>query len=224
MAAQNTSTTEPRIDIGNPYTPRRPAPIVSISVNHPLAQAARKIKNFLVHKQTLFSTTFSIKVTPIVAMVSLFGVAALFSGGVTTAYNFGKTVESKFLASVPSPTPKVIIQAPSIVVLAKSGIIKATYQLPIVNPSIIEGFNSNNEIATPASGQTRNDNGIPTPTPLPVLHYILISRSGSIIFLSFPSTLHMQNYLNLRVLITGSFDSMKNTMTITKPADIEVLQ
>src|SRR5260221_2597285 len=117
MAAQNTSTTEPRIDIGNPYTPRRPAPIVSISVNHPLAQTARKIKNFLIHKQTLFSTTFNIKVTPIVAIVSLFGVAALFSGGVTTAFNFGKTMEQKFISTIPTPTPKIIITEPIITIV-----------------------------------------------------------------------------------------------------------
>ncbi len=61
MTAQSNSSsnqTNPNIDIGNYYTPRRPAPIIGISINHPIATTARKIKNFLIHKQTLFSTTF----------------------------------------------------------------------------------------------------------------------------------------------------------------------
>lgn len=63
MTAPVNPSENPNIDVTSPYTPRRPAPIVNVSINHPLATAARKIKNFLVHKQTLFATTFSIKVT-----------------------------------------------------------------------------------------------------------------------------------------------------------------
>src|SRR5258706_6719783 len=124
MPTKNPDQQSPNIDVSSPYTPRLPAPIISISVNHPFAQAARKIKNFLIHKQTLFSTTFNIKVTPIVAIVSLFGVAALFSGGVTTAYNFGKTVEEKFMSTKPTPTPKIIVTEPIITPVSVAGVIK----------------------------------------------------------------------------------------------------
>lgn len=215
MAAQtntnNTTQTDPNIDVSSPYTPRRPAPIVSISINHPFATAARKIKNFLIHRQTLFATSFSIKVTPIVALVSLLGVAAVFGGGITTAYNFGKTVEQKFLASVPTPTPKIIIQNPIVSIVSKTGTIKTTYQLPVATPT--EGQNTDgSESAAPA-----------TPTPLPVLHYILVSRSGSINYLaSIKVALH--NYVGLRVLVTGSFDSSTNILSIEKSTDIEILQ
>src|SRR5258708_996574 len=58
-------SSDPKIDVTSPYTPRRPAPIVSLSINHPIGTLLRKIKNFLTHKQTLFATTFTIKITPI---------------------------------------------------------------------------------------------------------------------------------------------------------------
>ena len=91
MPAQNPDPQEtPSIDVTNPYTPRRPSPIVSISINHPFGTALRKIKDFLRHKQTLFSTTFTIKVTPIIALVSFLGIAAFFGGGVTTAFQAQK--------------------------------------------------------------------------------------------------------------------------------------
>ncbi|SRR5260221_1966084 len=205
MAAQtNTDPTPPNIDIGTPYTPRRPAPLISLSINHPIAKAARKIKNFLTHKQTLFSTTFSIKITPIVAMVSLFGVAALFGGGITTAYNFGKTVEQKFIANAPTPTPKVVIVAPVITTISKAGVIKATYA---------------NSISPVPTGS-----GSAAITPQPVLHYIFVSRTGAISYLAPSVIINFQNYLNLPILITGSYDSSKNILTIAKSGDIEILQ
>ncbi len=225
MSAQKaTAQSSPNIDVTSPYTPRRPSPIVSISINHPITKALRKIKNFLTHKQTLFSTSFTIKVTPIVAIVSFFGIAALFGGGITTAFNFGKTVEQRFLASTatPTPTPQIIMKQPTIIIVSRSGTIKATYQMP---PDV-------SNTPQPTLSQTGNEGSLsashtmPTPTlkPTPaVLRYILLSRSGSIVFL-ITATVHLQNYLNLPVLLTGAFDSAKNTLTIAKPEDIEVLQ
>jgi len=221
MTAQDT---DPTIDVTSPYTPRKPAPVVSVSINHPIATLARKIKNFLTHRQTLFATSFTIKVTPIVALVSLFGLAALFGGGVTTAYNFGKTVQERIMSTLPSPTPVVIIESPIVTTVSKSGTIKATYQNPPVTSSPVVP-------PSPASGGSAAEgspsvtyNPTPTPTPIPVLHYILISRSGSINYLSALGNVSLQNYLNMRVLITGSFDSSKNTLTVTRSSDIEVLQ
>ncbi|HYK09121.1 MAG TPA: hypothetical protein VEW42_06530 [Candidatus Eisenbacteria bacterium] len=203
---------DPTIDVNSPYTPRRPSPVISVSINHPIGTLLRKIKNFLTHRQTLFATSFTIKVTPIVALVSLFGLAALFGGGVTTAYNFGKTVQQRIMAALPSPTSASNAASPSVIAnVSKSGTIKATYQnppIPTVIPSQTDGSHS-------ASKE---------PTPIPVLHYILVSRSGSINYLSASNTIDLQKYLNVRVLITGSFDSSKNTLTITKSSDIEVLQ
>lgn len=214
MTAQ---TEDPKVEVGTPYTPRKPAPVVSISINHPLAQLARKIKNFLTHRQTLFATSFTIKVTPIVALVSLFGLAALFGGGVTTAYNFGKTVQQRIFATLPSPTPVVVIQTPANLTVSKSGTIKATYQNPPI-PTVIPSD-------LPASGGSEGSHSAKTePTPIPVLHYILVSRSGSINYLSGLSNATFQNYVNVRVLATGTYDSTKNTFTISKSSDIEVLQ
>lgn len=210
------SNSNPNIDIGSPYTPRRSAPIVSISINHPIATAFRKIKNFLTHKQTLFSTSFTIKITPIVAIVSLLGLATLFGGGITTAFTLGKTVEEKFLSSLPSPTPKVIISEQTVISVSKVGIIKATYQLP---PSPTQKTESTDAVK-PVS--TSGEITLPSPTPV-ILHYILVPPSGSIIFLS-SSIVSFQNYVNHKVLITGSLDSIKNILTVLKPGDIEVLQ
>lgn len=221
MSAQ---TNDPTIDVSSPYTPRRPAPIVSVSINHPIGTLLRKIKNFLTHKQTLFATSFTIKVTPIVAIVSLFGLAALFGGGVTTAFNIGKTVEQKFLAALPSPTPVVVVQNTNLVTVSKAGTIKATYQNPLTS--------SGSSIPSPTSvilngsegSQSANNQPSPTPAAQPILHYILVSKSGSINYLSASSTINFQKYLNIRVLVTGSFDSGKNTLNVSKSSDIEVLQ
>lgn len=227
MAVQKASAqSSPNIDVNTPYTPRRPAPLVSISVNHPFATALRKVKNFLIHKQTLFSTTFSIKITPIVAIVSLFGLATLFGGGITTAFTFGKTVEQKLLATMPTPTPKVIVALPLVMTVSQAGTIKATYQLPPgdTNPSPSDFPATGNMQPASGSGEiTVAPTRRPSPTPIP-LHYILVSRTGSIIFLTSTTSIHLQNYLGLRVLITGSLDSTKNTLTVVKPGDIEVLQ
>ena len=188
------------IDINTPYTPRKPSPVISMSVNHPIATMIRKIKNFLIHKQTLFSTTFTIKITPIVAIVSLFGLATLFGGGITTAFNFGKTVEERFLAASISPTPaptKAPVQAVSIV--SKEGTIQPTYQFP---PSVT------GELSGPPQ----------------ILHYILQSRNGGIIFLHAATGVSFLPHMTHHVLITGSLDTTKNTLTVAKQADIEVLQ
>lgn len=209
------------IDIGTPYTPKRPAPVVSISVNHPIAQVARKIKNFLTHKQTLFSTTFTIKVTPIVALVSLLGLAALFGGGITTAFTFGKTVEEKIISSLPTPTPKVIQTLPAEVIVSKAGIIKATYKL-IPTQTEIAATKTPTRAQDPSLIPSPTFAPVPSPTPT-IIHYILVSRDGSLIYLQ-SQNVSLQKYLNLRVLITAKFNSQTNTVTISKPSDIEILQ
>jgi len=220
MAAQQSSS---NIEVGNLYTPRRPAPLIGISVNHPIATAARKIKNFLVHKQTLFQTSFSIKVTPIVAIVSLFGVATLFGGGVTTAYHFGKTVEEKFLTTPtpkPTKTPKQVastkqnnssnIILPLSNIISKAGTLQATYQYVAISSLPI------NPISSISSSQV-------IPTPRTVLNYILTSRNGSITYLKSSSNVSLADFLNQKVLVTGSYDSSKNILTVSKSEDIEVL-
>lgn len=230
------SQSSSNIDVNSPYIPRRPAPLVSISINHPIATAAKKIKNFLVHKQTLFSTSFTVKVTPIVAIVSLFGLVGLFGGGITTAFTFGRTVEQKFLASMPTPSPKVVVttptpgQIPKLVTVSLAGTIKATYQLQptLSTPSAGSGPTAPAETTTipsaSESAETVTPLPKPTATPTPAtLHYILVGRSGSITFLS-SYTVHLQNYVGLRVLINGTLDSTKNTLSIAKTGDIEILQ
>lgn len=226
MPAQKSSDPQPNIDIGTPYTPRRPAPVVSISINHPIGTAFRKIKNFLTHKQTLFSTSFTIKITPIVAIVSLFGVAALFGGGITTAFTLGKTMEQKFLQTAPTPTPVVVVKTPAIVTVSRAGIVKATYAQN--NSDLPAGKAGGTQVKlSPSESQKASDASaltptvIPTPTPT-VLHYILVLKSGSINYLA-GGTIHFQNYLNLRVLINGSYDSSKNTLTVNNTSDIEIL-
>ncbi|HSW88451.1 MAG TPA: hypothetical protein VLG12_04785 [Candidatus Saccharimonadales bacterium] len=233
------TNTPPNIDINAPYTPKRPTPIVSISINHPIATAFKKIKNFLTHKQTLFSTSFTIKVTPIVALVSLFGVTALFGGGITTAFNFGKEVESRFISSLPTPTPKVIIVSPTIapIMVSREGTIKATYQLqPTPSKSSPLGQGSEgqagptalpieNIFISPDASISATPTLTPTlsPTP-PTLHYLLVSRSGSILFLNTTSGVHLQNYVGLHVLVSGTLDTTKSKLIISKQDAIEILQ
>jgi hypothetical protein len=227
------SDSQPNIDVNTPYTPKRPTPIISISVNHPLAQIARKIKNFLIHKQTLFSTTFTIKITPIVAMVSLMGVTLLFGGGVTTAYNWGKSVGEKFLSmqilSSPTTTPAIqpLSPTPAFVVLSRVGVVKATYQpqptttqAPIITEPTLttqEGSTSSQKSTiTPTITFT------PTPTPSPS-RYILATSATTVAFLVVPNSINLNNFLNKRVLATGVFNASKNTLTISQPTDLELL-
>jgi len=230
--AQDPNAPPPNIDFTSPYTPRRPAPILSISMNHPIGKAARKIKNFLVHKQTLFSTTFTIKITPIVSIVSLFGLVTLFGGGWTTAYHFGKTVEEKFLAESQGGA-KNLSKTDVIVNVSKAGIVKTTYNYisklsynSVTPAQIIPTQNLNLN----ASGSALQPTLLPTPTPSPIpsstpiiAHYIL-ARGESIIFLTGPSSIHLKEYVGLKVLVTGNLDQSKNTLTIEKPEDIEILQ
>ncbi len=235
MAAQtNSSNPAPNIDIGNPYIPRRPAPIVSISINHPIVATIRKMKNFLTHKQTLFSTTFTIKITPIVALVSLMGVMAVFGGGITTAFQFGKTVEQKFLATTPRPSTKQHITTIVPISMSKAGTIKATYQLPVVTPTLTpfpslsaiegqDGSGSSQTQSTITPSTSSGNNSSQGSNYGSVLHYILVSKSGSITYLQ-SSTVNLHAYLGLRVLITGGFDAAKNILTISKSSDIEILQ
>lgn len=210
---------DPRIDVTSPYTPRRPAPILSLSINHPIGALFRKIKNFLTHKQTLFATTFSIKVTPIVAMVSLFGVFAVFGGGITAAFQYGKSVGQKFLLAsmTTTPTPTIKQNLPLIAIVSRAGIVQATYQDPPEPNQPTPAPTSNaSASATPTV--------LPSPSPRPVLHYILVGKTGSPIFLQFPQTIQLQKYVGTHVLVTGSFDSSKNTLTIARADDVEVLQ
>lgn len=228
---QTNSTTQSsqNVDINTPYTPRRPAPLISVSVNHPFATGLRKIRNFLIHKQTLFSTTFSIKITPIVAIVSLFGLASLFGGGITTAFTIGKNVEEKFLTSLPTPTPKVIIKNTTITSVSRAGTIRATYQLPPDTTSA-----STTDVQTPIPTvyiQDATTSAYPTikpsvvPSTMPkILHYIFVSRSSSIIFLSFSPAIPVNMYLGHTVLITGNLDTVSNILTVAKAGDIEVLK
>ena len=213
------------IDVNTPYTPRRPAPVVSISINHPIATMFRKVKNFLIHKQTLFSTTFSIKITPIVAIVSLFGLVAFFGGGVTTAFTIGKSVEQKFLSSLPTPSPKVVMitPIPSPIMVSRTGTVKATYQLPPPDSRVAPALFG---IQIPAQSSSASAEPLtPSPTQaLQTLHYILESRNGSILFIASADAVHIQSYLNHRVLITGLLDSIKNTLTVSRSEDIEILQ
>lgn len=228
----NTTTTDPtpNIDVNAPYTPRRPSPIISVSINHPLATAFKKVKNFLTHKQTLFSTSFTIRVTPIVALVSLFGVTALFGGGVTTAFNIGKSVEQRWISSLPTPTPKVIITTPTPlpIIVSREGTIKATYQLqPTQTPMVVPIENIVISPDASISGVVNTPTTTPKPTISPTpqaLHYVLVSRSGSIVFLTNTSSISLQSYTGLHVLITGILDNQKNTLTITKSNAIEILQ
>lgn len=222
MAAQKSTSADSSVDVSSPYTPRRPSPIISISINHPIGTALRKIKNFLTHKQTLFSTTFSIKVTPIVALVSLLGVFAVFGGGITTAYTIGKSVGQKFLATSLSPTPSSAPTPPASTVVTRTGTVKATYQLLNANGVVISPTGA---LTGDGSSSSSGVSAKPTPTPTPaILHYILVARNGSINYLAGGLCVHVGDYLNHRVLVTGIFDTNKNTLTVSKTSDIEILQ
>ncbi len=186
--------------------------LVSLNIKNPIALFTRSLMKAINNPMT-------IKIPPLYAfpiLIATLGVIPL------SFFGLGKQVEKEKIAALPTPTPIVILQptaTPAPVLVSRTGIIKATYQVQALlssSPSIT---------IAPADTQS-SSSATPTeipPTPTPIPNRFILVNGQAITFLVAPQELNFSYYLNRKVLVTGFYDKIKNTLQINKSEDIEVL-
>lgn len=192
------------------------APLVVI--NNPF----RKLLHWFDEIRRKQTTTFDLKVS--VPLIALPIFLIVLGGAFQYVFTLGKQTA---LTNQPTPTPKSALQTP--IPISKVGIIKGTYATVLadeVTPTLLP---TNTPIpATPTNTPvpptfTPTPTPTLTPTPIPPSRFVLVDKDEKIFFLITPTSLLLNRYLNQRVLITGMYDAQKETITIKKSADIEVL-
>jgi len=170
-------------------------------------------------KQT---TTFDLKVS--VPLIALPIFLIVIGGALQYMFTLGQKSVSNPPTSQISPTSPT---APQPILISKVGVIKGTYATvladevtPTATPQPTTTPVPSN---TPTPTFTPTPTVTPSPTPLPPSRFVLVDKDEKIFFLLTPATLSLKKYLNQRVLITGLYDQTKETITIKKLSDIEVL-
>ncbi|MDP3988093.1 MAG: hypothetical protein Q8P80_03020 [Candidatus Levybacteria bacterium] len=192
----------------NPPDPSFEKPLVSFSINNPFKRVLYWL-NDIRKKQT---TTFDFKIKiPLIALP----VFIIVLGGVfQTFFTLGRDSQKQEVAAKPTSTPtptQVVIVVPTkaaeAVILSKIGYIKATYQVQdLLFP-------------TPVSSTSA-----PTVNPSPVpSRYVLLEKGDQIVFLLTPAEISLGYYIDRRVLATGAYDKITNTLKISKVSDLEIL-
>lgn len=198
-------------------------PLVSVKIQNPF----KKILHWLNDIRKKQTTTFDFKIKiPLLALPIFF---AVLGGTFQFFFALGQAQEKKEIVTKPTPTPIVIMQPtaiPAPVVVSRMGTIKATYQVESLLPSPIPTIaptdtqSSSSAIASPQAGTPTQIPPSPTPAPS---RFVLVKGEG-ITFLIVPPEVSLNYYLNRRVLITGLYDKMTDTLKISKTNDIEILQ
>lgn len=204
-AAETTlKTTGPLNTLSKKPDPSFEEPLISFSIQNPFKRILYWL-NDIRKKQT---TTLDLKIK--IPLIALPVFLIVLGGAFQAFFSLGRYTQKQEILAKPTPTPKVITQLtkpPEPVLVSKMGIIKATYQVnDLLSP-------------TPASASS-------TPTVYPTAipsRYVLVGRSDQIIFLLASSELSLNYYLDRRVLVTGLYDKMANTLKVGKASDIEVL-
>lgn len=207
-----------------PNPPKNPLeePFVSIQIQNPFKRLLYWLNDVRKKQTTIFE--FKLKIPLIALPVFL----VIVGGAMQAMFSLGKSVEKKETAAVPTPTPIVIVKptlAPKPILISKLGTIKATYQVTGLLPSATPVILSEPSEAGRAEGSPSSTVIPPTHTPTPTAtpsRYVLVSGS-QITFLMAQSSLSFNSYLNQKVLVTGLFDSVKNTLSIEKYSDIELM-
>ena len=178
------------------------APLFSFSINNPF----KVLLHWLDSIRKKQDTVLDIKIKfPLVVTLSI---AALILGAASSSkvfFDWGKLIGAREIEALPTPTPVVIVKptaTPAPVLTTRLGVLKSTYQLPPVSPE--------------------SESAVLSPT-LPPSRYVLVGKSGQVIFLSFPSNVSVSAYLNKRVLITGYYNEKLNTLSFSSLQDIESL-
>ncbi|MBI2430397.1 MAG: hypothetical protein HYV39_00030 [Candidatus Levybacteria bacterium] len=178
-------------------------PLLSVKVQNPF----KKLLHWLNEIRKKQTTTFDFKIKiPLLALPIFF---AVLGGAFSFFFNLGQTKEKEAIAALPTPTPIVIIKptaTPAPVFVSRMGTIKATYQ-------VTELLSVDTEASSSAETET--------PTPIPS-RFVLV-KNDDITFLVVPPEVSLNYYLNKRVLISGWYDKLKDTLSIAKSSDIEIL-
>ena len=177
----------------------------------------------IIYRKFIF---FDLKIK--IPLIALPVFLVVVSGTMQAIFSFGRSVEKKETAAIPTPTPVVIIKPtlpPKPILVSKLGTVKATYQVQSLlvqsSPTLTSVTSINNDQVSTLSPTLISPTYTPTPTPTPS-RYVLVTGS-TVTFLITPSTFSLNSYLNQRVLVTGLFDSARNALTIEKNADIELM-
>lgn len=187
--------------------------LVSVRINNPF----KKILFWLNDIRKKQTTTFSIQLK--IPLIALPIFLIILGGAFSVFFNLGKTIEKQAAASLPIPTPIVIIQPtrpPEPVLVSRLGVIKATYQVTALLLPTATPFTTSEPDVTEGIAPS------PTSSPIPS-RYVLVGKLDQITFLIVPPAINLNNYLNQRALITGLYDKTNNTLKISKSQDIEIL-
>jgi hypothetical protein len=134
-------------------------------------------------------------------------------------YVEGQIAERMVWIAKPTPTPVVVMPTPAPVLVTRLGIVRATYQVKNLLPTVTP---------PPAvSSESASLDVAPTPTPL---RYVLIAENGDpassadrLIFIRVPATMSLNGYLGSRVLLTGYYDGATKTLSVATLGDVEVV-
>lgn len=206
-AAETTfKTSSPLGNFSKRPDPSFEEPLISFSIRNPF----KKILYWLNDIRKKQTTTFDLKIK--IPLIALPVFLIVLGGAFQAFFNLGQYAQKQETLTQPTPTPIVITQPtkpPEPILVSKVGIIKATYQVKnLLSP-------------TPTSTSSA-PTVFPTPTSIPS-RYVLVVRSDQIIFLLTSSEISLNYYLNQRVLTTGLYDKIANTLKISKQTDIEIL-
>lgn len=175
-------------------------PVLSITVNNPLSKLLAWIKE-IKKKQT---TTFEFKVkVPLIALpVFLIVVGSAFA----FMLNLGKDTDKETVHAItPTITPRVML---SPVVTTKTGTIRTASSVIVTITKSVEASTEATTSIVPTLGNYR---------------YVLVDRNNDVIILIPHSTIRLDRFINREVVVTGLYDSEKQTMNLSKNSDVEAL-
>lgn len=205
-------------------SPKKPNPLDAplVVINNPFKALLHWLDDIR-KKQT---TTFDLKVS--VPLIALPIFLIVIGGALQYMFTLGQKSVQNSPTSQISPTSPT---APKLIMISKVGIIKGTYSTvladevtPTATPQPTNTpVPTNSPTPSPSPTFTPTPTFTPSPTPLPPSRFVLVDKEEKIFFLLTPTTLSLNKYLNQRVLITGLYDQTKETITIKKLSDIEVL-
>ncbi|MEI6327020.1 MAG: hypothetical protein WCO78_02765 [Candidatus Roizmanbacteria bacterium] len=127
-------------------------------------------------------------------------------------YIEGQIAERMVWIAKPSPTPVIVIPTPAPVLVTRLGVVRATYQVKDLLPTVTP--------PSPTASEPASLVATPSPT---VLRYVLIAENNELIFIHVPATVSLNTYLGSRVLLTGYYDAATKTLSVATLGDVEAV-
>lgn len=220
--------TTPPLFPNNATTPKKTTPKKDpkdldeplVVINNPF----HKLLHWLDDIRKKQTTTFDLKIS--VPLIALPIFLVVIGSAMQYMFTLGKQTA---IDTTPSPTIQPTT-SPKPIPISKVGIIKGTYTnvladevTPTITPIPTNTPNPPTPTHTPTPTLTPTPSPTSTPTPIPPSRFVLVDKDDRIFFLITPSSFSLNKYLNQRVLLTGMYDASKETITVKKSSDIEVL-